>query len=361
MSLPGFTIQSTLGRPRFVYTTASAVASWTFRYASVSSDAGLRSASPPQPICPGGTVCCEYDSESRTCIGGCCGNPGACCPDGKPGTGNRCANLKADPTNCGRCGNACPSGTTCSNGTCTSNCPPGQSICGNKCVNLNQDPLNCGRCGNVCTTQGCCNATCINLSNNNQNCGACGNVCPADRFCAGSQCVCRQGVDCNGTCTNTGSDPNNCGSCGQVCVGGTCTNGACICRPGFTNCNDHCVLTGNDPNNCGTCGHKCPSGMVCNAGFCESISQSSSTVCDPNSGQCSTTNCTNFDGECTGLNGPRRCVTAPGVPLKCCSGNIFFGEHPWVHVCTTCTSDRFGRCTSPPVDLAPSQGCGVCY
>lgn len=335
MFLPGFTIQSTLGRPRSIYRTASAVLPWTLRYSSVSSDASLRSALTPQPVCPSGTVCCEYDAESRTCIGECCETAGGCCPGGKPGTGNRCANLKADSSNCGRCGNACPAGTACSNATCSSNCPPGQTFCGNKCVDLNQDTLNCG---------------------------ACGNACPADRFCAARQCACRQGVDCNGRCTDTSSDRNNCGGCGNVCVPGTCINSICTCPPDFKNCNGHCVLTINDPNNCGTCGHKCPSGMVCDAGFCVSVSQSVNTVCDPNTNRCSTTNCTTFDGECTGTgwNPPRRCVTAPGVSLQCCKGNIFFGEHPWATFCTRCESDRFGRCVSPPVELSPSQGCGVC-
>jgi hypothetical protein len=232
-------------------------------------------------------------------------------------------------------------------------------------VDLSRDNLNCGKCFNICTTQACCpdsngQGQCINVSNDNNNCGACGQKCPADRVCEGSSCVCRQGVDCGGVCTDTSSDTQNCGACGHVCggPGAHCSNGTCACPKGFTNCNDTCVILGNDTNNCGACGHKCPAGMACDGGFCVAVSQSSSTQCIP--GQCTTTQCLNFDGECTGLNGPRSCVSAPGA-FQCCDSNIFFGEHPWVHVCTRCISDPAGRCLTPPVALFPSQGCGVCY
>ena len=188
--------------------------------------------------------------------------------------------------------------------------------------------------------------------------------CAYGQKCENGTCswICGSGLTyCQpGVCANTSSDPNNCGVCGNVCHGGHCSNGSCICGPGLTNCNGTCVLLSTDSNNCGSCGHKCPPGMVCNFGFCESASQpSKNTVCDPNTGQCSTTTTTHIQGECTGVNGPKSCILVLGS-LQCCASNIFFGEYPYVNITTSCNSDKYGNCLSPPVSDSPGQGCGVC-
>src|SRR5215472_732613 len=87
------------------------------------------------PVCPSNApICCEWDSESHKCVGGCCATGAHCCPDGKPGTGNTCTNVLSDWENCGRCGNACPTGQTCSGGGCVGTCPPGRTLCGHACV-----------------------------------------------------------------------------------------------------------------------------------------------------------------------------------------------------------------------------------
>jgi hypothetical protein len=225
--LPGFTVPSSLGKPKHNYATASmsGAAQFSLYTSSLSYftapglnwGVALSAVAPAAPVCPSGTFCCEYDAESHKCIGGCCPSPTSCCPDGKPGTGNRCTNLNADPANCGRCNNACPAGERCSNGFC---CPAGLTHCGNTCVDLTRDPANCGYCGHSCS----------------------------GGICSGGQCVnCPPGFGlCGGTCVNLQSDANNCGSCGNVCNPGVgCNGGLCHC-PGpqyWTNVDNRCTLT----------------------------------------------------------------------------------------------------------------------
>ena len=80
------------------------------------------------------------------------------CPDGLTACGeDLCSDLKKDPANCGKCGNACTTGQVCSGGTCGIACGSGMSRCGNTCVNLQTDAKNCGACGNVCKNGQECN------------------------------------------------------------------------------------------------------------------------------------------------------------------------------------------------------------
>jgi hypothetical protein len=300
--LPGFTASYSLFRTKHLYRGGSS--SW----------AASETASRVVPAdAVGPTHCITFpESCSITCItaGGnsqtsypCFTNGGSCCPspDGKTFTccayGQKCEN--------GSCHWICDQGLTYCNGACVT-CPVGGECSGTSCV-----------CTEGRTN---CNGTCV--------------TCPVGGVCSGAACVCPEGfTDSNGTCER-------------------------VCVPGFTNCNGTCVSLRANSNNCGACGHKCPPGMVCNFGFCESISESSSTTCDGN--VCSTQTCTNINGECTGVNGPRSCIMVPGGGLQCCDSNIFFGENPWVTVCATCRSDPSGRCLTPPVSDNPQQGCGVC-
>lgn len=57
----------------------------------------------------------------------------------------------SDNNNCGRCGNICSIGESCTGGSC--NCAPGYEKCMGSCVNsatFLSDSSNCGRCGNMC-------------------------------------------------------------------------------------------------------------------------------------------------------------------------------------------------------------------
>jgi Na+-translocating ferredoxin:NAD+ oxidoreductase RnfC subunit len=59
-------------------------------------------------------------------------------------------NRQTDNNNCGTCGNVCPAGQICSNGTCALSCQSGLFNCSGVCVNRQTDRFNCGTCGNVC-------------------------------------------------------------------------------------------------------------------------------------------------------------------------------------------------------------------
>ena len=99
-----------------------------------------------------------------------------------------CTNIWTDK-NCGNCGEACNSISSCKKGVCT--CPnPDQTPCASKCVDLKVEKNNCGNCGLVCpkaasckngscicpkTNETACGALCVDLQSNRNSCGKCGN------------------------------------------------------------------------------------------------------------------------------------------------------------------------------------------
>lgn len=130
------------------------------------------------------------------------------CPGGNQTCGPTCVYLREDRFNCGACGDRCPDGEYCWEGSCTMICGPGHVFCGDNCVDTTTNPQHCGGCGTFCAS-GVCNA------------GVCDGV--------GSGSGCPMGLEqCGEVCVDTFNDRRNCGSCGHDCgIGGSCESGIC--------------------------------------------------------------------------------------------------------------------------------------
>lgn len=209
-----------------------------------------------------------------------------------------CARLAADDANCGSCGNACPSGTSCAIGRC--DCLAPMRACDGVCLDVSSNPTHCGACGNTCAAtevcslgecvircdgagRGLCTRTdgsgmrtqfCADFNVDNENCGTCGTRCSGGSSCIAGVCACPGGgISCGGTCTDPMTDPLNCGACLSSCgTGGTCSGGVCTaCGTGRTLCGTppRCVDTSTSRLHCGMCGRACGGGEACSGGLCE--------------------------------------------------------------------------------------------
>jgi hypothetical protein len=89
-------------------------------------------------------------------------DPGTHCNGGQTLCGGTCADVQADPLNCGACDVSCGGGLVCSLGECSSSCDAGLSACGAACVALASDALHCGACGVACGAgQSCVAGACV--------------------------------------------------------------------------------------------------------------------------------------------------------------------------------------------------------
>ena len=257
------------------------------------------------------------------------------CHSGLKRCQNRCTDLATDAANCGTCGTACPTGASCTDGTCA--CGGDRVACGNSCVSLHDDPGNCGRCDTTCPAealcidgrcscpsgQEACADECADLDSDDRHCGDCDNPCDDDQSCVDGACLteecvigcgdgrlcclgrcasvtfnrfncggcgiaCRAAESCcSGTCVNLDRSTENCGACGWACSGDTlCCGGECrnvlvdetncgrcgrSCAAGQSCCNGKCRDLAADPDNCGACGSTCPAGWSCCAGHCRAL------------------------------------------------------------------------------------------
>ncbi len=139
-------------------------------------------------------------------------------------------NLISNASNCGACGNVCPSGRSCMLGVCVVDaglvCAAGMSDCD-------------ANAANGCET---------NLTSSASNCGACGRLCSGGQSCVAGACT--GGAVDAGTPTDTGACAVNHADCNGVAADG--------CETDLTNSNQHC----------GFCGAMCPAGRTCTGGLC---------------------------------------------------------------------------------------------
>jgi hypothetical protein len=165
-----------------------------------------------------GNTCHDLITDPNDC--GACDKVCAGPANSRPTCANSLCGFLCDPGH-PQCGNiCCPSGPansspTCTNGVCGFICNSGYTRCGNICAYLPGDLQNCGRCGNACPAgTGCCNGQCTSLSTN-QNCGTCGNICRGNLSCRDGVCLCPSGLlKCSfDFCCST---PNQC--CGTGCA-----------------------------------------------------------------------------------------------------------------------------------------------
>jgi hypothetical protein len=228
-----------------------------------------------------GTSC----SSSQTCVSGVC-----TCAFPMLNCGGTCKDVFADANNCGGCGTTCPSGQVCAItgsgssatvGCISTSCPstfPNQCPNGG-CVNTAKDILNCGSCGNVCPPGASCNnGTCT--------CGSGLTFCRPPNAPGGTR----------GVCTDTNVDPMNCGGCAgtvqlsaqstQLTFTNVCTaaNGTPFCSNGV--CKSACDA--DKPSTCGGGQHAGFSpgiGSVCPPSFSQ-CQGANANICCPHGYAC---------------------------------------------------------------------------
>ncbi len=297
------------------------------------------------------------------------------CPVGQIDCFGTCTSVVADSRNCGSCGNACPSGTSCAIGRC--DCMAPMLGCDGICLDPSGDRMHCGTCDNVCgSTEECvagrcvvqctsgampglCSVggvpTCVDRAIDRFNCGTCGTQCTGDAECLNGVCTCLGGgTSCGGHCVDTNTDPMNCGACISSCgAGGTCAGGRCTaCGTDLTLCGTtpRCVNTDTSTLHCGRCGHACEAGQACMGGAC----QCTGSLVDCGTGCIDLMSTVEHCGTCSVNCGPGGACNAGActcaVGLMMCSGSC---------VDLMRSHDHCGSC---PVACGAGQAChaGVC-
>ena len=243
---------------------------------------------------------------AENCAAGCSGDGSSCspaCGNGLTCCSSTCVNMQTDKNNCGSCGNKCPSGEACKNGSCTGCSPPcaeGESCCEGGTT-----------CCTTCCEDACCptGQSCVEGV-----CATCEPPCTAGQTCCGGSC-CAAGIIC---CDQ------KCCAAGEFCENGSCATCNPVCYPDETCCSGTCIRwkCGECPNACASaeivcCGLPgqevcCPEGQTCVENACYGCTPPCSESQD-----CCDEVCTELgtDTDCTG------CGAACGEGTKCCDGS----------------------------------------
>ena len=336
------------------------------------------------------------------------GEPGELvCAESETLCNGACADLAADPDNCGACGTACGAEEVCSGGACVLSCPTGQTACDGGCWNLQTSEQNCGACGEACGAgEACvdgacqlacpagqlpCDGRCVDTDADPDHCGGCGVACSAGELCGDGSCVasCPATQEpCDGGCFNLENARAHCGACGVTCGDGeVCIDGTCgaTCSPGTEACDGTCRDLQSDPNHCGMCNTACDSDEKCVAGSCQLLCANGLEQCDEacrdlqndrnhcggcgvtcaageicSGGQCAAT-CTGFaDDECNGA-----CTNTDADPLNCggcgiaCAAGEVCSAGTCSGVCAEGLDTCGGSCTDTSFDTANCGACGT--
>ena len=324
---------------------------------------------------------CEGNNAGKICASGEVCSEGSCgvtCVNGQVLCNGQCIDPQTDNRYCGAeagCENytECPSGNVCSGGACGINCVSGQIVCGGKCVDPQKDNTYCGakddcsgtnageacvsgtvcsegHCGITCVSgQFLCLDKCIDPDSDNQYCGAqdgCKNYtsCPSGNVCSAGTCgvTCVSGqVLCKGQCIDPKTDNRYCGAkgkCntasvsdanyrGEKCADGTkCTDRVCkiSCVSGQIVCGNECIDPKTNPYYCGAkencegsnrgtdcttsstnklcedgkCTSSCPSGQTQCGAFCIDIQATHVTSCNTGNDGSYTITCGTDYGDC---------------------------------------------------------------
>ncbi len=266
-------------------------------------------------------ACALPESTGLTVQGGCCGSS--------------CADLQADPQNCGQCGVSCDGGA-CVGGRCVG-APPTSDCSG-------------AAGGAACWAQGrqgtCCGGACT--FDDDANCGGCGLGCPPTATCTaaayGPQCL--LGLS-SLTCRANGCDAGQaCDVNGAFCIPSSCTlatEGEPCAAAGAQGvcCGGACVVTATDPKNCGLCGRSCPAGTACAGGVCGGSAGGAAPGCPAGAACEAQLGC--IQTGCADAGNGRVC--AFGVPLG--------GSALGLGLCCG------GACVDPGQDPRNCGGCGL--
>ncbi len=198
-------------------------------------------------VCDGrGATFAEMDCPGGCVLNDCMGSTNPCAAP-RVTCGAACVDVQTTAAHCGRCGNACAAGQSCTAGACVTPCAAPRITCGAQCVDAQTSAAHCGRCDNACAAGQTCVA------------GVCTTPCAAPRLV------------CAGACTDVQTSAAHCGRCGNACAAGqTCAAGSCVtpCAAPRLTCAGACTDVQTSTAHCGRCGNACAAGQGCVAGAC---------------------------------------------------------------------------------------------